>query len=273
MNISYGITEEKGLRATMEDEHAIYQDETRSFFSAEIYDGHGGRRPASIAAEMLTPAFLHSWKTETQKPARERRHESDILRDAYLMVDEYIVTQRLEAGTCAVQLYIIGERFMAANAGDSRIVIGCREGARLLTRDHKPDVSAERSRIESLGGHIRMLGVPRVEGILAISRALGDKCLKPFVSPEPRIAQGILGAENDLAVLACDGVWDVLSPDAVIKIARSREDPQDAASAIAQKALEEGSTDNITVIVVDLSGHTGLFANREMFVEKVYDKG
>ena len=256
----------------MEDEHAVYEDRKRSFFSSEIYDGHGGRRPAQIASEMLTPHFLHAWAMEMGKPAGSRKREADLLREAYLAVDARLVEDRIAAGTCAVQLYIIGERFLAANVGDSRVVIGTDEGVSVLTRDHKPDLAAERSRIEALGGNVFVFGVPRVEGVLAISRALGDSCLKPYVSAEPRITEGTLGSENDLAILACDGVWDVLSPEAVIMAARKEPDPQKAALSISKEALDNGSTDNITVIVLDLRRYTSSLKDRKMKVLNVYDK-
>ncbi len=273
MDIDYGISDEIGWRPAMEDEHAVYEDGKRSFFSAEIYDGHGGRRPARIAAEMLTPSFLHDWAVQMRKPLRDRKGEADILRDAYLSVDRYLVEKGLRAGTCAVQLYLIGERFLAANVGDSRTVIGTCEGAVMLTLDHKPDVPGERSRIEALGGSVVIFGVPRVEGVLAISRALGDSCLKPYVSPEPRITEGILGRDNDFAVLACDGVWDVLTPDTVLETVRLEGAPQRAAEMVSKKALDHGSTDNITVIVLDLRRYTSSFANRRMKIVNVYDKG
>lgn len=271
MDIDYGISDEIGWRPAMEDEHAIYEDNGRFFFSAEIYDGHGGRRPAQIAAEMLTPSFLHEWAIQIGKPLRERKGEADMLRDAYLAVDKYLVEKGMRAGTCAVQLYLIGERFLAANAGDSRTVIGTDEGAVMLTRDHKPDVPGERLRIEALGGNVVIFGVPRVEGVLAISRALGDSCLKPYVSAEPRITEGILGRDNDFAVLACDGVWDVLTPETVLETVRLEGSPQKAAEGVSKKALDHGSTDNITVIVLDLRRHTSSLGNRKMKILNVYD--
>lgn len=271
MGIDYGISDEMGWRPAMEDEHAIYEDGKRFFFSAEIYDGHGGRQPARIAAEMLTPSFLHNWAMEADKPLRMRKGEAEILRDAYLAVDTYLVDRGIRAGTCAVQLYLIGEHFLAANAGDSRVVIGTDEGAVMLTHDHKPDLPKERSRIEALGGSVVLFGVPRVEGVLAISRALGDSCLKPYVSAEPRITEGILGAENDFAVLACDGVWDVLAPGAVLETVRLEGDPRRGAHGVSKKALDNGSTDNITVIVLDLRKYTSSLENRKMEILKVHD--
>ena len=270
MHIPYGISENIGFRASMEDEHAIY-DYGEGLFSAEIYDGHGGQKPARIAAEMLTPAFLHALTMEMKKPAAKRRNEAGLLREAYLEVDAFIVRQRLEAGTRAVQLYIREDRFLAANTGDSRAIVGTAERAVVLTRDHKPDDAPERSRIEALGGSVIAFGVPRVQGILAISRALGDACLKPYVSPEPRVTEGTLGRENDRAVLACDGVWDVLDPETVMAEARRHEDPKKAAESILNLARDAGSGDNITIIVLDLREYTAGLGNEKMKVTGIYD--
>jgi serine/threonine protein phosphatase PrpC len=272
MGIPYGISEDIGFREAMEDERALYDDEELSFFSAEIYDGHGGRRPAQAAAEMLTPAFLHALKMEMKKLEPDRRRETDLLREAYLEVDAYIAKKRAQAGTCAVQLYIRGDRFMAANTGDSRAIIGTEEGVVVLTRDHKPDDEPELSRIEALGGTVVNFDVPRVEGILAISRALGDTCLKPYVTPEPRIIEGTLGSENDRSVLACDGVWDVLSPEEVIEAARLYDDPEAAAKYISKMAREAGSRDNITVIVLDLRHYTAGLPRKKMKITGIYDR-
>lgn len=272
MIIPYGISDDIGFREVMEDEHAVYDDEAMLFFSAEIYDGHGGSRPARAAAEMLTPAFLHALKMEMKKPGADRRSEAELLREAYLEVDAYITKKRARAGTCAVQFYIRRDRFMAANTGDSRAIIGAGEGVTVLTRDHKPDDAPELSRIEALGGTVAVFGVPRVEGILAISRALGDTCLKPFVTAEPRIVEGRLGRDNDRAVLACDGVWDVLSPEEVIAAARLYDDPQAAAGCISEMAKQAGSGDNITVIALDLRHHTAGLRRKKMKITGIYDR-
>ena len=58
-----------------------------------------------------------------------------------------------------------------ANAGDSRTVI-CEYGnATEMSKDHKPDLPEERSRIIRAGGEV-VEG--RVNGMLALSRAIGD---------------------------------------------------------------------------------------------------
>ncbi len=105
-----------------------------------------------------------------------------------------------------------------------------------------------------------------------MSRALGDQALKPYVSPEPRVVKGLLASENDFAVVACDGVWDVLTPSDVIEVARRADGPQEAAERIVAKALSVGSRDNVTVIVVDLRQYTARIARRKMEIVSVLDR-
>jgi len=264
IKIPYGIAENIGWRESMEDEHAIYEDWEKGFFSAEIYDGHGGKSASRIASEMLTPYFLHAWSKESDKRIESRRKHIDIIREAYLAVDNYIIENRVGSGTTAAVFYIFENGFIASNVGDTRIVIGVLKGARTLTRDHRPGLADERERIERLGGAVITLDVPRVQGMLSVSRSLGDMQLKPFISSEPEITEGYFGRENDYAVLACDGVWDVLAAEDVIEFVRKSKNPQKGAEIVVDEALNCGSTDNVTVIVLDLRERTGRIENESM---------
>jgi protein phosphatase 1L len=271
MNITYGIAEDIGLRPSMEDAHSVFDVQEEGLFSVEVYDGHSGAAAAYAASEILTPHFLSLLKSERSKSVDDKRPYRELLREAYVAADSYIVDRGIESGTAAATFHLLDGRFLAANAGDSRVIIGTRRDAVQLTLDHKPDVPAERSRIESLGGRVITYVVPRVQGILAMSRALGDAVLKPYVSPEPRIVEGFLGSENDFVVVACDGVWDVLKPGEVIGVVRDAGDPQLAAERIVAKALSAGSSDNVTVIVLDIRQHTAQLARRKMEITAVLD--
>jgi serine/threonine protein phosphatase PrpC len=272
MSIRVGISEDMGLRRSMEDEHALYDLPDKKFFSAEVYDGHGGRRAAQVAAEMLTPLFRDSLEKELEKPPRDRRPERHLLRESYLAVDAHLVASHIDSGTTAATFYILDGRFVAANAGDTRIVIGRKGGPYALTVDHRPDRPEEEARIVALGGEVVVINVPRVQGILAISRALGDSPLKPYVTAEPRIVEGWLGRENNWVVLACDGVWDVLSPEEVLTLVRSAGNAQSAAEVIKNNALDKGSMDNITVLVLDLREYTRGLERDRMQILAILDK-
>ncbi|MDD5008874.1 MAG: PP2C family serine/threonine-protein phosphatase [Syntrophorhabdaceae bacterium] len=273
MNIRYGVSETIGWRESMEDEHAIYERPEEHLFGAEIYDGHGGKTASRIAVEMLTPYFMHNRAREMGKSLRDRRKDTDLLRDAYLAVDNHLLERHIQSGTTAAHFYIMEDRFIAANAGDTRVIIGTEGNVIVLTVDHKPTLSGETGRIEALGGEVTRIGTPRVQGVLAVSRALGDLHLKPYVIAEPRVAEGYLGKENDYAVLACDGVWDVLTPEDVIREVRQSTDPQKGADRIVKKALDHGSTDNIIVIVIDLREYTGRMRRNTMEITAVTDYG
>jgi protein phosphatase 1L len=273
MKITYGVSEKTGHRRFMEDAHAIYQDEPRRFFAAEIFDGHGGKEAAKIASRMLTPYFMHAWTKESEKPLGDRRSEPELLREAYLSVDAHLVAKDMKGGTTVANFYIMGDRFLAANVGDTRVILGTKKGFSFLTKDHKPDLPEEKARIENQGGRVLSYGAPRVEGILAMSRALGNTGLKPYISCEPRIVEGYPGIENDYAVLACDGVWDVLTPDETIKIVRAVIDPWRASEEISKKALDNGSTDNITVIVLDLREYVKGLKRKKMEIAAIIDYG
>ncbi len=270
MNIPYGIAETIGFRHEMEDAHSVRDDEGCGVFSAEVFDGHAGSLAAVIAAQMLTPCFLHGEGAACEKTGG-RGFTAEDLRDAYLAVDRYIVAQHTVSGTAAGTLYLRGSRFLAANAGDVRIVIGDGPEAIGLTVDHKPELPGERARIEALGGRVVSYDVPRVQGLLSMSRSLGDAPLKPFVTAEPRIEEGLLGTGNDIAVIACDGLWDVLTSQEAVAIARSAAGPDEAARLLQAAALERGSTDNITVIVLDLKAYTAQCGRDRLSVSRVLD--
>lgn len=72
-------------------------------------------------------------------------------------------------------------------------------------------MQSEKDRIEKEGGLVVWAGTWRVGGVLAVSRAFGDRMLKRYVIATPDIREEWLSSEDDLLILASDGVWDVLS--------------------------------------------------------------
>lgn len=73
-----------------------------------------------------------------------------------------------------------------------------------LSRDHKPSDDDEAKRIVESGGFIGRSN--RVNGVLSVSRALGDHMFKPYVSPVPHITATRVNSEDLFIILACDGV-------------------------------------------------------------------
>ncbi|KAI1620151.1 protein phosphatase [Exophiala viscosa] len=135
-----------------------------------------------------------------------------------------------------------------ANVGDARIVL-CRNGKALrLSYDHKGMDENEGKRISKAGGLILN---NRVNGVLAVTRALGDSYLKDLVTGHPYTTETVIQPDQDeFLILACDGLWDVCSDQEAVDLIRHVQDPQQASKMLVEHALARFSTDNLSVMVV-----------------------
>lgn len=89
--------------------------------------------------------------------------------------------------------------------------------------------------------------IQRINGALAVSRALGDYEYKnvegrgpceQLVSPEPEIFVRDRSDQDEFLVLACDGVWDVMSNDDICHFIRSRLLITDDLEAITNQVVD-----------------------------------
>ncbi|KAM0722804.1 hypothetical protein Q7P37_002246 [Cladosporium fusiforme] len=135
-----------------------------------------------------------------------------------------------------------------ANVGDARIVL-CRNGKALrLSYDHKGSDENEGKRIAGAGGLILN---NRVNGVLAVTRALGDAYMKDLVTGHPYTTETVIQPDMDeFLILACDGLWDVCSDQEAVDLIRNIQDPQAASKVLVDHALARFSTDNLSCMVV-----------------------
>lgn len=115
-----------------------------------------------------------------------------------------------------------------ANIGDSRAVASFAGQVDPLSIDHKPTCPDEMNRIVSAGGWVQF---NRVNGNLALSRAFGDFVFKrndklpateQIVVAYPDVQTRLLSDDLEFIVLACDGVWDVMTNVEVVEFVRRR---------------------------------------------------
>ena len=148
---------------------------------------------------------------------------------------------------------------VAANIGDSRVILSREGKAIALSRDHKPDDPIEMAYIESQGGKVTYpSGVPRVNGVMALSRAIGDRSETPCIRAEPDLILERLDWKDDFYVLSTDGLLDVFSSQEVVTYLKSLFDEgdlsddarQEITKSLVLEALARGAEDNITVVVV-----------------------
>jgi len=163
-------------------------------------------------------------------------------------------------------------QLLFANLGDSRGLLIRRGEAVAETSDHKPDAPSELARIRAAGGFVSWRSpedAARVDGELACSRAFGDfrwkaTAAKPDgnkVSPVPEISEMSV-LDGDVVLLACDGVFDVFSSEQVAALVlemliKHAGDSEEAARAVTQAALDKGTTDNVTCVIVQVTRSGG----------------
>ncbi|XP_076344596.1 uncharacterized protein LOC143244218 [Tachypleus tridentatus] len=251
----------KNARRKMEDRHMVLHDlnvacdlqnlPRHSYYA--IFDGHAGTEAASFSAAHLHweivrhPAFLSDMPTA--------------IKEAFKTTDRRLLERSFREGIksgCTVVCCIIREKTLyLAWLGDSQAMV-VRQGVPLsVTSPHKPDREDERQRIENAGGCILFIGTWRVNGTLAVSRALGDPEHKPYVSSVPDVIAVNLDGTEDFLILGCDGLWDRMTPSDVITsvffyIKENPNDAENASSSLVHEAKDRGSNDNITAIVVFL---------------------
>ncbi|KAF2293476.1 hypothetical protein GH714_002133 [Hevea brasiliensis] len=245
---SYGYASSPGKRSSMEDFYETRIDgvdgEIVGLFG--VFDGHGGARAAEYVKQNLFSNLISHPKfiSDTRSAIADAYNHTD---SEFLKSEN---NQNRDAGSTASTAILVGDRLLVANVGDSRAVI-CRGGnAIAVSRDHKPDQTDERQRIEDAGGFVMWAGTWRVGGVLAVSRAFGDRLLKQYVVADPEIQEEKIDSSLEFLILASDGLWDVVSNEEAVEMTKPIEDPEQAAKRLLQEAYQRGSADNITCVVV-----------------------
>jgi len=251
-----------------------------------VYDGHAG----DSCARYLEKAVPRTVGNLSNPTVREQ------LEDAMLSVDEELLNNpdtRNNGSTCViaivkavakndifpstVKVEVSGKsglfekkesisskvyQITVSNVGDSRALLLKKDGRwKLLTRDHKPSLPAEKVRIENAEGKVDN---DRVDGQLALSRAMGDwnyklnGKLKPHeqkVIATPEVSS-ILAEEGDHLLLCCDGIFEKLSTKDVCEFVHrdlqmtACMEPAMTLARLVDFSLDNGSKDNMTALCV-----------------------
>ncbi|CAL1374575.1 unnamed protein product [Linum trigynum] len=291
----FGLTSVCGRRRDMEDAVTVqtsFGREGTSFFG--VFDGHGCSHVAMKCKDRLHEILeeeIKSYGQENSIEWKETMERSFAKMDGEVgdwCTDEAakatacrceLQTPQCDAvGSTAVAAVVTPDKIVVSNCGDSRAVL-CRNGVAVpLSSDHKPDRPDELLRIQAAGGRVIYWDGPRVLGVLAMSRAIGDNYLKPYVIPEPEVTVTERIGDEECLILASDGLWDVVSNDTACGVVRmclraqKRPSPvaegspsgdaavgsgsdkacSDASMLLTKLALARHSTDNVSVVVVDL---------------------
>ena len=219
---------------------------TSGFFG--VYDGHGGRQVSRYLHKHLDKNI------ELELKAMENSSIAHAFGRAYLITDIQCCQETSETcGATAVTCIIRQENnhrvLHTANVGDSRAVLCRKRKALRLSKDHKAEDPDECTRIRQAGGAVVK---QRVMGILAVSRSFGDHGLKQYVIARPYTSTVRLGPEDAFVILACDGVWDVMSDQEAVDFVLAISNRANAAQSLVEEAMKRLSADNLTVVIVFL---------------------
>ncbi|KXS21903.1 PP2C-domain-containing protein [Gonapodya prolifera JEL478] len=260
----------QGWRDTMEDAHVallklpipaeLSAISAKPFAFFAVYDGHGGDAVSQYAGQVLHRRLVARPEFSfLDYPAALRTTFWAL--DAEMRKDPYLGTGGAGCTAIAVLITPDGDIFVG-NAGDCRAVISVGGTAVALSTDHKPTVPAEAERILKSGGRIED---DRVEGDLAVSRALGDFEYKPnpddpLVSPEPDVVHHRVTSDVEFLIMACDGIWDCLRSQEAVDFVRQQVAKGANLSETAERLLDHClavepnemgiGCDNMSVIIV-----------------------
>jgi len=278
--------EMQGRRKSMEDAHVTAPKAPLGDVLG-ILDGCGG----SNASTCCAAEFAKALGAATGDPAKAlaaafARVEAKCLADA-------TANKWLDATTATIAL-VSDARVDVAWVGDSRAVLASRGPKKLkaeaLVRDHRPEGKAEMARIKALGGgcgrnekeafatamqlkrakavgahvvfNVNRKSAWRVfPGGIAVTRALGARPLKarkpPLVIATPELATRKLDGSEKFLVVACDGVWDVMSDLQACEVVQAaiasagKLGAESPAEHLVKQAYAMGSDDNISAVVLE----------------------
>lgn len=238
--IGYSAT--MGARPTMEDA-VTFQTYANDQHLFALFDGHQGNVAAATSAICLHNEML---KNAINIPDDDL---PNAISNAFSAINTKLRMLGTRDGCTAITAFIRGKKCYTVGIGDSRIVLCTKDGFRRLTTDFKPTMRSEYERLRNAGLTVNAEG--RIGRKLAVARTLGDFWCEGsglFVPPE---VPWFEITDNDVAlIIACDGVWDVISDDKAADIVRASSNAQDAATTLRNMAYASGSKDNISALIV-----------------------
>lgn len=231
LNIAWGVSERQGVRPSMEDSYAYAKLQLTPYgkpaYYFGIFDGHGGAHSAKLAGKYAPSFFLTSFRENSPKIQKLNDLIAAAFDKSYVELDK-AMQRDYQDGTTAVSALVWDTNVYLAWAGDSRAVVAAADGRiKAETTDHKPNNPTEKKRIEATGERIWVHpAAPKVYrvGDLASSRSLGDKQPKAIIAPNAVIPnpemKRVTIQKGDIIILACDGLWDVMTSQEAVKFVR-----------------------------------------------------
>jgi serine/threonine protein phosphatase PrpC len=256
--ISFIQYQNESYRNYMEDRFSILinfpNNEEKALFA--IFDGHGG----STISEFLCQNFISFFMKQYQK--NEVKNYEKIFQKTFSSLNDEIkkIPNSYKMGSTATIILITKETdqilgsqkvIYCANIGDTNCELFSKSNCKRISYEHRCNDPVEENRIKKGNGSI-ING--RVGGIISVTRAFGDFQCKDFgLICEPYINKvNVNFNEKNFLILATDGIWDFVSEEDIYFITMNNTDSMVICRDVVDKAKVNGSTDNMTCIVIKL---------------------
>jgi serine/threonine protein phosphatase PrpC len=191
---------------------------------AAVADGVGGQVGGREAAEYTVRGLLADYYATPETWSPPRALETVLkAQNRWLMAQGAVRRELAGMATTLSALVLRGSRYYTVHVGDSRIYLRRADRLQRLTTDHvweHPDMQHVLKRAIGLDARLQL--------------DQGD---------------GLLQA-GDVFLLASDGVWNTLGDARIDGLLRQHVEPQAAATALAQGAVDRGAQDNCTALVI-----------------------
>jgi len=205
-----------------------------------VADGMGGLEHGRFASHVALQVFFESFLRDPRAKAEHALRRS--MEEAQFGLQQAMQQLGIpRMGTTLTGAYVDGARVYLAHIGDSRAYLIRGGRAECLTRDHTTVGELVRMRIlapEKIRGHDR--------------RSELTKGLGLGLFPQPDI-QGLDVREGDRILLCTDGVWSAVEDEELANLSAARESPREFARTLVDLAMESGSEDNVSAIVIQLN--------------------
>ncbi|MFH1844024.1 MAG: protein phosphatase 2C domain-containing protein [bacterium] len=224
--IAAGATNQGLVRSNNED--AFFIDPGSSLFLvADGLGGHAGGEIASSTVIEVVSDAADSWAAWTN-PAEQM---PQLFAEADSAVRTIATGPLTNMGTTVAALFVRGERYWTAHAGDSRAYRLRGDRFEQLTRDHTPE--QERHGEDTPDYRSGM-----------ITRAIGIGDETSFEITDGSLASG------DCFLLCSDGLTDAVRDDHIARLLQANDPEQTVVDSLIAAALAAGGPDNVTVVMV-----------------------
>lgn len=252
-----------------------------SFEVFGVYDGHGGPEVSQLIKDKIIQVLqddLNNHTAEVTSYKKEMLNGEYVfspknspftvaLSETYLKLDLDAATTP-KCGSCAATVIVDGDKLYLANVGDTRVVLGTNSSEYQLTDDDKVSIPAVAKKVKERGliilnGRI----ISSSHQAMEVASSIGDHDMGKIndgtkvIPAEPKLHRIDLGSclvsGKNFLIIASDGLWDKVSNKDAVSLVRKLLDEgidqQQIVNRLIQKAIDLGSNDDITIMIVDLN--------------------